>query len=73
MTIRTLRSVHRRRRPRHPAEVVAGLLRERCGCSCGCHNKTHTGYRDVKCQNKADWLPEYRVWACKGCLMMCDE
>jgi len=43
-----------------------------CGCSCGCHNKTHTGYRNVKCRNPATWLAEYKVWACKPCLEVCD-
>ena len=43
-----------------------------CGCSCGCHNTTHTG-QVSGCRNEAKWLPEYKVWACDGCLEVCDD
>lgn len=46
--------------------------RKPCGCACGCHNRHHTGIPDG-CRNEAEWLPEHKVWACKECLVTCDD
>lgn len=51
---------------------MADQRADTCGCKCGCHNNRDCFGKRRGCRNEAEWLPEYKVWACKECLVTCD-